>query len=120
MGFDLHAYSDINDWYDEGNECDYSANLHAFYSDPNLSTYIELLDLDGDYTSLSKLTRALNTITEDMFQSMRVNIHQEKNPEREVFEWTDKSYHFNKMKDFLELLIKNTKSEETKIRVEYD
>lgn len=120
MGFDLFAYSDINDHYSDGEECNYSAHLHAFYSDPNLHTYIELLDLEEGYTSLPKLKRALNEITEDMFQIMRVNIIVKRDSDRENFEWTEISYHFNKFKNFLETLIKNTESKQTKISVEFD
>ena len=120
MGFDLYAYSDIHDHYSDGEECSYSAHLHIFYSDPNLPIYIELLDLYEDCTSLPKLKKALNEITEDMFQIMRVNIVVKRNSDREDFEWTEKRDHLDKFKNFLETLIKNTASNETKIHVEFD
>lgn len=122
MGFDLTASSDINEKYKDGVDTGYSSRLHAFYSDPNLDTYIRLLDLEKDeagwYTTLSKVQRAKNTVKLSDFEIMEVNISIQNG--KRSSEWTDKKYHYQKLLTFIDTLIKNTISKDTKIYINYD
>ncbi|MDC0827073.1 hypothetical protein [Lactococcus petauri] len=122
MGFDLTASSDINDKYEDGTDVGYSAWLHAFYSDPNLDTYIKLLDLERDaegwYTTLSKIQHAKDTMKLSDFEIMEINISVQEG--KRSSEWSDKEYHYEKMLFFIDTLIKNTISKDTKIYINYD
>lgn len=122
MGFDLTASSDINEKYKDGTDVGYSSWLHAFYDDPNLDTYIKLLDLERDgegwYTTLSKVQRAKDAMQLNDFEIMEVNISVQNG--KHSSEWTDKEYHYQKMLTFIDTLIKNTVSNDTKIYINYD
>lgn len=122
MGFDLMAYSDVNDKYFDGTDMGCSAWLHAFYSDPNIPVYIDSLNMSQEkghrgVTTLKNIQAACEKISLEDFKSMRINVRTLE--DREVFDWSDKEYHYKKLQIFLDTLIKNTTSEDTRIIIRY-